>query len=94
MNETNYFLRLEFKTKEPAEGSTMEEAEAKHIKVVGFIESRIKNFLQVLQLQLGGLGFEEGIIDSGNLLILPESPFENGPLSSVFVIALPCVFLS
>ena len=50
LNETNYFLRLEFTTKQPAEGSTIKEAEAKHVKVIGFIESRIKNLLQVLQL--------------------------------------------
>ena len=48
LNETNYFMVLEYSTKAPSETSSLEEAKAKHSKFIGFIESRIKNFLQTL----------------------------------------------
>ena len=89
LNDTDHFLSCEFTT--PGEGP---EAQTRHAKVIGFIESRIKNLLQTLQQQLGGLGPEDGIVPEGNLVIAPESPYARGPLSSVFVITLPCFELS
>lgn len=35
------------------------------------------------------LGSEDGILQHSDLVIVPESPFETGELSSCFVIALP-----
>ena len=87
INETLYFLVCEFSTR-----AEVPEAQTRHAKVVGFIESRIKNLLQALQLQIGQLGWEDGVMTAaeGILVIVPESPFASGPLTSTFVIALPC----
>ena len=56
LNETDYFIVLEYSTKKPDETSSDEETKTKHKKFIGFIESRIKNFLQVLQVQISQLG--------------------------------------
>ena len=29
-------------------------------------------------------------MNEGNLVIAPDSPYANGPLKSIFVVALPC----
>ena len=96
MNETNYFIVLEYSTKGPGENTniTFNEAKAKHLKFTGFVESRIKNFLQSLQVQLGALGSDDYVFNHDNLLIVPESPFKSSDLSSIFVIALPCLGLT
>ena len=62
LNETDYFIVLEYSMKTPAFTSSHEEARTKHSKFIGFIESRIKNFLQALQVQIGLLGPEDGLI--------------------------------
>ena len=62
--------------------------------MVGFVESRIKSFLALLQFQLGGLGFEDGMNVSGDLMFVPGCPFSDKDLSSVFVVALPCFQLT
>ena len=63
MNETSYFLKMQYTTKSTAElyeetGDTSfranknttsdEDLQIKHLKLVGFIESRLKGFLQTL----------------------------------------------
>ena len=50
MNETDYFIVLEYSTKGPGEKKdiTLAEAKVKHQKFIGFIESRLKGFLQSL----------------------------------------------
>ena len=69
MNETNYFLKMQYTTKSNAElreetmdltgslrrtisESTDEDLQIKHLKLIGFIESRLKGFLQTLQVEL------------------------------------------
>ena len=59
MNETNYFLKMQYTTKSSTElleetadcsprsktASAEEDLQIKHLKLVGFIESRLKGFL-------------------------------------------------
>lgn len=48
VNETNFFVLLDYRTDMPESGSDKEQLTTKHSKVIGFIESRIKNFLAIL----------------------------------------------
>ena len=62
MNETNYFVVLEYSTDVPSNGSCDQQVLlTRHSKMTGFVESRIKHFLAILQFQLGGLGYEDGL---------------------------------
>ena len=45
LNETNYFICLQYTTKGPEEGNLTTEALTRHAKFIGFIESRMKSFL-------------------------------------------------
>ena len=46
MNQTNFFLKLEYSTKPPEDSSAdPNESKFKHTKLIGFIESRIKVLL-------------------------------------------------
>ena len=90
MNETNYFLKMQYTTKSNAElreetmeskgnlrrtisESTDEDLQIKHLKLIGFIESRLKGFLQTLQVELIKLRkIKDNIQDpQNNLLIVP-----------------------
>ena len=71
--------------------------QTKHAKVIGFIESRIKNFLSLLQFSLGGLSIQDGLIynkSAGDVVFVPGSPFKTSDLSSCFVVSLPFTRLS
>ena len=45
-------------------------------------------------MSIGGFNTDDGIIQEGNLVIVPESPFEISQLSSIFVTALPCSYVN
>ena len=108
MNETNYFLKMQYTTKSNAElleetasaesttngckaASSEEDLQLKHLKLVGFIESRLKGFLQTLQSEMIKLKRTKFSMTDpqDNLLIVPQSPFNESPYSSIYLIALP-----
>lgn len=85
INETDYFMTCEYTT-----NGELPDAKTRHTKAIGYIESQVKKLLQFLQQNFGMLGMEDGLLLEKNLVIVPESPYAKDPLSSVFVIALPC----
>ena len=97
LNETNFFVCLEYSTHVPPDCQDLELIRTRHAKVIGFIESRVKNFLSVLQFNLGGLSIQEGLIYNrtcSDLVFVPGSPFKTSELSSCFVASLPFTSIS